>query len=521
MKRDLIFVLILILFVIPLISAVEVDMKTNLSQEETLMAKVSGYFLEPILEENIFFYRGHVRVPMVYDVAEINDEFYIYALIGDKEPQNYSLVIKDARYMKGSQVSEEDIVKNFSITDNTADFSIEPGFVVTNEDFFIEVQNLQDYEIAIKTEIKNKAENTFENWFKDGNESEVSLLSGEKKKINFNVEEMNQFSVIKLSTENLVYEIPAYVFTEASSKGEKGFNLEPSELNISLPTNYEATRILYLYNTGNEDLENISLFVSDSLKNYINLSIENIEELDKDSNIKIEFYLFSEDEKEIEGSIKAKTEDDLLITYSEILLSFVDDYVPLEEEDEITVTKTCAELNGMICDKQEKCDGTSVNAKNSVCCLGNCKEIKKSSAGTIIGWIIVVLIVGFIVWFFLKKYRKVKKPINLLEIARGKNPRNFNPPEIKRVERPIERVVHRPVTRIIERPIIRNINRPIIKKEEPKPLVPKYVGSSKAKTYHKSSCKFSKLIDNKYKISKDDVEYFQKNGYKPCKVCMK
>ena len=57
--------------------------------------------------------------------------------------------------------------------------------------------------------------------------------------------------------------------------------------------------------------------------------------------------------------------------------------------------------------------------------------------------------------------------------------------------------------------------------EKPKKPVPKYTGSLNTKTYHKSSCKFSKLIEDKYKILKDDPEYFQKQGYKQCKICMK
>ena len=114
MKKSAIFILILL--IVPTISAIEFDMKTNFSQGETFMAKVSGYFLEPILKENIFFYRGHVRIPLKYNVAEINNEFYIYAMLADKEPNNYSLAIKNVRYMVGSQISEEDITKDIEIT---------------------------------------------------------------------------------------------------------------------------------------------------------------------------------------------------------------------------------------------------------------------------------------------------------------------------------------------------------------------------------------------------------------------
>jgi hypothetical protein len=144
--------ILVILFLLPIISAVEFDMKTEFDQGETLLARVSGNFLEPILKENIFFYRGHVRIPIDYGVAKINDEFYIYALLSGKTQNNYSIEIKDVMYMKGAEISEEDIIKEFSITNNIADFSVAPGFIVTKEDFFIEVQNLQDRKINITIE---------------------------------------------------------------------------------------------------------------------------------------------------------------------------------------------------------------------------------------------------------------------------------------------------------------------------------------------------------------------------------
>jgi len=546
MKKSLIFISILFLFVIPIISAVEFEMKTNFSEGETLMAKVSGYFLEPILKENIFFYRGHVRVPMEYDVAKINEEFYIYALLSGKEPNNYSISIKDVRYMKGSQVSEEEIMKNFSIIENISDFSINPGFVITKGNFFIEVQNLQEYKITIEIKTKNASSETsedkgfFGSLFGGGEEEEgelITLMSGEIKKLNFELENIEQptLKIIELSTENLTYEIPVYIFVEEESeKKERGFKIEPSDLDISISTNSNATRIIYLYNTGQEKLRNIVLSVSDSLKSYVDLSIEKIEELNEDSSIKIELYLFSENEENIKGNIEAKTEDETLLTNSTISLNFLKDYVPSDEESEILITKTCSELNGTICDKdKEECDEETVNTKDADCCLGNCKEIKKSSIGTIIGWGIIIIIAGFLIWFFMKKYRKAKKPIDLLEIARGKRKpieenkkierpilkRNISQPVSKFVRRPIHQT-SKPVVKIVEKPVIREVEKKVFI-ERPKKPVPKYTASSNTKTYHKTSCKFSKLIDDKYKVSKDDLDYFKKQGYKPCKVCFK
>ena len=423
MKIITIFFLLLLLF--PIISAVEFDMKTEFNQGETLMAKVSGNFLDSILKENIFFYRGHVRISINPEVAKIDDEFYIYAPLLDKTPDNYSIFIENTRYMVGSQISEEDIIKNFSITQNTADFSITPGFIISKNDFFIEVQNLQDYEITIQTKSNSQSSRGFfTSLFGDTTEeNSVTLKSGEIKKINFELKNITQptLKTVELSTENLKYEIPVYVYlSETDFIKEKKFELEPAGLNISIPTNSNVTRIIYLQNTGDETLENISLSVSNSLKPYLSFSINEVKELEENSSVQIELYLSSDnEEKTIDGQITAK-EGDNLYTYSAIFLNFIKDYIPLDDEEEIITTiKTCEEMNGEICSDSEECDGESEYAKDGTCCLGTCEEIKESSSGKIIGWAIVIAVVIFLIWFFKTKYRGANKSVDLLKI--GKN----------------------------------------------------------------------------------------------------
>jgi len=423
-----IIILIFILMLFPLASAVEFDMKSNFSQGETLMAKLSGNFLKQPFKETIKFYRGHVRVPIEPNVAKINDEFYIYAKLPENEA-NYSIVIEDVKYYKGSQISEDDLVKNFSITDNIADFSVKPGFVITNDDFFIEVQNLQDYklDIQIRTETilpSNESsggffaflfgENTSDN---QEEETLVTLKSGEIKKINFKTENIDQTTLktIELSTDNLKYEIPVYVFVDELPQEHKDrdFKFDVSELNFSISTNSNITKIIYLFNTGEENLENISLIISDSLKPYVSVSIENIDELKEDKQIKIELYFESGDEESsVEGQIKAKESsgDEDIYTYLAVFLNIMEDYIPLddEEDEEITTTKTCSEMNGVICGHDQKCESEEVDAKDDKCCLTECYEIGSDTLGKIIGWLIIIGIIVFLIWFFKFKYRKAK-----------------------------------------------------------------------------------------------------------------
>jgi len=330
MKRT---ILILLLLMLPLITAVEVNMKNEFAQGETLMAKISGNFLEQVEKENVLFYREHVRIPLDYDISKINNEYYIYAQLGNKGPNNYSLRIENVRYMQGANIVDEDIIKNFTITEDVADFKVNPGFLITDEAFTIEVQNLRDFKIEIDI---NENETTtgksfFESLFGLGSfEGDIELFSGEIKDLEFDLGNETSFSFIELKTENITYEIPVYLFVSQIIKTEE------------------------------------------------------------------------QNESEEETSEESET--------------------PGEEEEEIKIasTKTCVEMEGVVCQENEKCNGTTEYAKDAVCCMGNCEIIKKSNTGKIIGWSMIVIIIAATFWFFKTKYRGAKKEINLLNIAKGK-----------------------------------------------------------------------------------------------------
>jgi len=421
MKKNICLALFSIFFLIlimQVISAVEFEMKSDLNRGETLMAKISGNFIESPSEENIFLYRGHVRVSLNPYVARINDDFYIYASLIGKNPDNYSLSVENVRYRVGGEISEENLVKNFSISYNLSDFSIDPGFIVTSSDFFIEVQNLQDSGITIQIEILNDSENTL-----SVNENTITLKSGEIRRIYFGIENIKEpvFRIIELSTENLDYEIPVSISPEVMERG-KNFRFEPSVLNVSMPTDANTTRVIYIYNIGDEPLENISISVSESgnLSSYVSLSTESIEELKENSNFGILIYINStSEEKNIEGQIVAKSEE--LYAYSALFLNFIKDFVPSEESlPELTISKTCNELGGKICGEGEKCDSDTEYAKDGVCCMGSCKATEKSQTGRIAGWLIIAIVAVLVIWFFLKKYKGAKRPFSLLKIAQGR-----------------------------------------------------------------------------------------------------
>jgi len=331
--KTLALILIIFLFLFPIISAVEFTMKTEFQKGETLIAKVSGNFIKPILKENVAFYRGHVKVTIEPFVTKINEEFYIYARLPETQ-NNYSIKISGVEYYAGSQTSEDNLTREFTITNSTASFSVDKGFLVSNQDFFFEVQNLQDFSITISI-----SQETISGDTDDFGVTEIGALkSGDTEKINFAIGDLTDptLKMVTLSSGGFGYEIP---------------------INI-----YEISR-----ESKQDAMED---------KDFVDL-----------------------DEEETETTIEEEGEE----------------YIP-------TTTSTCAELNGIICTDTQECEAETEYAKDAPCCLGTCAEKPTTSTGKIIGWGIIIAIIGFAVWFFKFRYRGAKKEINLLAIGQGRKP---------------------------------------------------------------------------------------------------
>jgi len=416
MKKTFFAIFLLLILIFPILSAIEFEINSEFKQGETILAKVSGNFQEAILPVNILFYRGHVKVPFDFDVTQINEEFYIYALTTDKTPANYTISIEEVEYRKATQIIDDKIQKNFTILSDVADFSIDPGFALAKENFSIIVQNLQDSKISINV----------------NNEKTETIKSGDIKQLNFETKafsEESSLNFLELSTDNQNYQIPIYVLAEESVYEKQRYRFSPPELNISLITNENKQALFHIKNYGEPDIANITLSMSRELKPYMNFSVTEINDLESNKSAKILINLFSDKEITVEGYIKAKTSVNL--KYLPVTINFLDDYEPLPGQDYIPVTQNTCEndLAGKFCTADEYCENQELidafDGKD--CCLSECKSLEnnddneESSTGKIIGWSIVILIIIFLAWFFLKKYKSAKGEINLLDIAKGKN----------------------------------------------------------------------------------------------------
>jgi hypothetical protein len=392
------FLVVCLILSLQLISSIEFNINTEFSQGETFLVKISGNFLSPPTLSNIFFYKDHTRVSIAPQLSKIQDEYYISASLPES-PGNYSLVLEEVRYYKGTKVSEEDLVKEFIITNNTADFSVDKGAVTSSNKFTLTFQNLQENKITVNVNSKTISGGTvgfFDSLFGSSVSTNTSsdysfdLSSGEIKKITFSVSQVNEstLSEITLSSTNTNYVIPVYIIPNLTAQEkEYKMNFEPDSLYLNLSTNSTQTKFIYLNNTGTETLENITISVSKSIKDYVNISRESLDELDPASVLKLEVSFKSDfDPKKIEGQITAIANGEIY-SYSAIFLTFIQNYIPTETE---------------------KDPYSEIPKNNSELIDDNPAQTSTSSTGQIIGWVIILALIGFAYWFYKNKYKKAK-----------------------------------------------------------------------------------------------------------------
>lgn len=388
--------IILVLFLVSLISlssALEFNVSESYSQGQTIILKVSGSFPSGITSDQVVFYRGSVKIPMDYGISKLGDEYYLYALLVDKSPGNYSMVVEDLKYQEGSKIVTNDVVKNFTITEDLVDFYVSPGYLISDTALSFKLQNLKDSQIEIDWKFLDKS----------GSES---VKSGQIKDVKIPLTPSNESKreFLSLSSENTEYEVPVYVLKKVLQEvPQVNFTFDPEKLNISMDidSNYSG-KIIFQY-TGNIKIPQVNFLLDDFLKRHLSLKNSSFFNLSPLIAEEVEFSVFS-------GDLPLSKTGNLTAVYGSnslslpITLNFIPGYV-LGEKDVISPIKNCSGFKGNLCGSSSSCNGSIITSSDGLCCIGNCTQIVTASywtKGKIIGWAIILAVLILVAWIYLK-----------------------------------------------------------------------------------------------------------------------
>src|SRR3989344_328702 len=302
MKKIWIIFAFVLLF-IPLVFSIQINTEPELNSGETLVVKLSGEFYKPILENNVYFYRNtYTAVPLEFELLKIEGDYYISASTLSKTPGNYSLVIKNSKYsVAGGQKSSDDIIINFTILEDFAEFATNPGIQIlanSQDSFYLEIQNLKDAQITVSVDKnpsieKEEQEGFFESLFGSNEdtsaENQFVFKTNEKKQIKLEFENLTETGLrtIQLSSGNFTHNVFVYVLSSEEKLETEKIYFEQKFFNVSMAVNSETEIILYLKNSGAKDFENVTLVIPDSLKEYVSVSPDFFEFFENNETQKI------------------------------------------------------------------------------------------------------------------------------------------------------------------------------------------------------------------------------------------
>jgi len=471
MKKFLILFFILLL--VPFLSAATIDTKEEYKIGETLIAKISASFAETLKLENIYFYRGHTKAPLDFEIAKLGNYYYIKASLVTKNPDNYSLIIKDINYYDSGLIIDDEITADFIIINESAEFTVDPGFILTSENFSIDVSSLSNSEIIVNIDVPDKLIS----------QDSIEVAPGKTETIDFKLKDLEEdFSgEITLSFDPINYKIPIYLYFKTSDVGcgnkileldEECDGNEWGEIESCVDFGFDSGS-LRCFSSG---LEKECTFDTAGCYNYTNC--EDDDECDNGfeclegeckeiKNYCVEDRDCDDDERceDKRCTEKKDCEDDDECDYGEECID--EECVPkdrdcikdrecdkeeicenfkcvlikeCESDDECNkkteycsddgickskdvidpqTKKTCTSLGGVICTEDQTCEGDSEEINSRTCCMGVCKDKEKSSIGKIIGWILIILIVLGLIFFYFKYKKTNRKNTDLTKLAKS------------------------------------------------------------------------------------------------------
>tara|TARA_Y100000034_G_C6907017_1_gene421239 strand:- start:2366 stop:3736 length:1371 start_codon:yes stop_codon:yes gene_type:complete len=437
MKTKLLLIIIS-LILIPTVLAIQIDLSRSTYQPgELLQAEITGNFISLESENVLIYEQGKVHsTPVISDLTYESNIYYFYAILPNSEG-DYSVRIEDAKYTVGGQTKDDTIIEEFTIQEsNGSALSINPGFVIADEDFEIKVKSLTG-----NLDITAILEAT-------GQEQTAFLVEDSEELLSFSVSGITEPTNISISLEindedeesggfledlfgggsdesedgpsTSEYIIPVFVIDKIIKPSEEPIEkteliFVPEALSGKVTLKY-AFKII-LKNSGTTEIRNIEI-TTDS---EIVLEKTNIDLLIPNEQTEIDIIIPDDLEigKEFPGVITASFDDEQVNI--PFLFEITDDVKAIEIIPDTTPALSCTEKNGTICEDDEECSISTVSSTDpGSCCTATCEKEKKSKTGLVIGILIILIIVVTIVIFYIKGKRRLA-PKSTDEILREKD----------------------------------------------------------------------------------------------------
>jgi len=373
-------------------SALTVETKPVYQPKETMIVEIAGNILEPILPESVIFKRNNVEVPVQYDVKNLGGRYFLYAILPQNE-NNYTFTLEEVATTVNGIPEIIDFSFDVFVFGNLTPYSIEPGFIITQEEtaaFNIFLN--RDFPETI-TSSQTEAEIILQ----PGN-NEISLsLSGLEPDLHF----------ISIG----IYEIPVLI-------AGAGVPLSNLPLVRFVPVQFEATDIyveglsyeFIIVNEGTEPLHDVTLAYDDS--HYL-IEPSAFEIIGAGTSETLSLTVLSQSDIEDTVVLRAgsfESEMGVMIRFTEDEGQVI---TPPHQDQDFSEEQQyyCSQLSGRICTGGEVCSIATIESRDALfCCTGSCVSPDETGGSdlAVIGYLLaaLIIVVGAAIAY---KYYTIKK----------------------------------------------------------------------------------------------------------------
>ncbi len=390
-------ILLLSLVLLQTVSAVSTTLAPSYQPGETILIKIEGNILEPILSSDILFKRNHILIPVNYDITRINGTYYLYAQAPINK-NNYTLFIKDISTTINGVVKSINFNQSFSVIGNLTDYSVSPGFAIVHKDKL-------DFTITLNLDNSVNINTNFPE------EHSITLSPGQNK---ISLSTANKSEGIYLITLGK-YQIPVQIirtnsFNNATIINEIPFSvlkIYPSKINRTISSNSIYSFNISLTNNGSSNLQNVQFSFNQSI---FSISPSVIASIKSNESKEVTISLLNLLDGKIQEEIIIYDANQQLYNLKLNLFSNNNSNEPsLPTQPPSGIVRYCSEdVNGKSCAANEVCSVELIQMKDGACCTGTCSVKKESSSGWI-AYLSIIIIVGILIFVYLR-YKKTAIP---------------------------------------------------------------------------------------------------------------
>ena len=370
-----------------------------------MIAELSGSIFGSLSASDIEFTRGHVQVgSFEYDLKRLGDRYFLYA-VAPFAPNNYTLLIHNVETLINGQQVVIDFMQNFTVTNETAPYTLRPGLIITGQDFDISFTSYAELPQEISLEV---AGNTTLVLAPGVTTREVEI---EEFTYGFHTLLLGRYEFSLYST----YVAPATNHT--SSGPPRIIELSPGRFDHRFIRGTEPHVVTFIIrNTAERDLSGFEFTYDDD---RFKLEPSRLRKLKANETATFNLTVLSEES--ISDLFTILVDDEEFELPLELLFDEENASTVVAPSSNVTTSSvtgqySCNELNGRVCLTSQQCSGETVTTKEGACCRGSCIDVKKTTSLVWLGYVIglIALLILIIIGGRYLKTRSRMKEENVL-----------------------------------------------------------------------------------------------------------